>query len=62
MSWDVIVKSCSIIEQLKFVSARTNCYKTILDCAEHNVKFYEKCGFKLKEVQMVIYAETASKL
>ena len=27
------------------------CYKVILDCSEANVHFYEKCGFKKKEVQ-----------
>eukprot|EP01083_Nonionella_stella_P220259 788245_1 len=31
------------------------CYKTILDCADHNVAFYERCGFVTKENQMVIY-------
>ncbi len=29
------------------------CYKVILDCAEANVSFYEKCGLTRKEVQMV---------
>ena len=29
------------------------CYKVILDCAEANVPFYEKCGLTRKEVQMV---------
>lgn len=29
------------------------CYKVILDCAENNVAFYEKCGLTRKEVQMV---------
>ncbi|PNH12865.1 Glucosamine 6-phosphate N-acetyltransferase [Tetrabaena socialis] len=29
------------------------CYKVILDCAEANVAFYEKCGLTRKEVQMV---------
>ena len=29
------------------------CYKVILDCSDSNVKFYEKCGFQKKEVQMV---------
>lgn len=28
------------------------CYKVILDCADHNVGFYEKCGFHKKEVCM----------
>lgn len=31
------------------------CYKTILDCSQHNVGFYEKCGFKNNGVQMALY-------
>ncbi|CAK9179156.1 unnamed protein product [Ilex paraguariensis] len=31
------------------------CYKVILDCSVENTAFYEKCGFKQKEVQMVQY-------
>ncbi len=35
------------------VCKERGCYKVILDCAEHNVAFYEKCGLTKKEVQMV---------
>ncbi|KAL2903515.1 Glucosamine 6-phosphate N-acetyltransferase [Bienertia sinuspersici] len=31
------------------------CYKVILDCSAHYKAFYEKCGFKQKEIQMVKY-------
>lgn len=31
------------------------CYKVILDCSVENKAFYEKCGFKQKEIQMVKY-------
>ncbi|KAG2686607.1 hypothetical protein I3760_09G013600 [Carya illinoinensis] len=31
------------------------CYKVILDCSLENRAFYEKCGFKQKEIQMVKY-------
>ncbi|XP_021289764.1 glucosamine 6-phosphate N-acetyltransferase [Herrania umbratica] len=31
------------------------CYKVILDCSVDNKGFYEKCGFKQKEIQMVKY-------
>lgn len=31
------------------------CYKIILDCAQSNVSFYEKCGFQVKGTQMAIY-------
>ena len=50
-----------IIEQLKYISVKKNCYKVILDCAEHNIAFYEKCDFKRKEVQMVKYFPGKSK-
>ncbi|XVF07670.1 hypothetical protein REPUB_Repub06bG0159800 [Reevesia pubescens] len=36
--------------------ARTmGCYKVILDSSIDNKVFYEKCGFKQKEIQMVKY-------
>lgn len=31
------------------------CYKIILNCAEKNIKFYEKCGFSSKNVEMSLY-------
>ena len=31
------------------------CYKVILDCAEDNVSFYEKCEYRKKGVQMAYY-------
>lgn len=33
----------------------TGCYKVILDCSVDNKVFYEKCGFKQKEIQMAMY-------
>ena len=32
-----------------------NCYKVILNCSNKNIKFYEKCGFSNKNVEMVKY-------
>lgn len=32
-------------------------YKIILNCSEENKKFYEKCGFELKSLEMAIYYE-----
>jgi glucosamine-phosphate N-acetyltransferase len=43
------------MQVLKDIAAQCGCYKVILDCAEHNVKFYEKCGFLRKELQMAMY-------
>ncbi|KAK7847480.1 glucosamine 6-phosphate n-acetyltransferase [Quercus suber] len=31
------------------------CYKVILDCSLENKAFYEKCGFKQKDIQMIKY-------
>lgn len=44
-----------IIHALSRVAERMGCYKVILDCAEKNVAFYEKCGLVQKEIQMVKY-------
>ncbi|CAG8493939.1 8328_t:CDS:2 [Scutellospora calospora] len=44
-----------IIEQLKDIGSKVDCYKIILDCKEHNVPFYNKCGLERKEVQMAYY-------
>lgn len=35
-----------LIEQLSVISKENGCYKVILDCSQHNVGFYEKCGYK----------------
>ena len=44
-----------LINVLRELASINGCYKVILDCSDSNVKFYEKCGFKVKERQMVIY-------
>lgn len=44
-----------VIDQLVHIGTTLGCYKIILDCAEKNVDFYQKCGFQKKEVQMVAY-------
>ena len=44
-----------IVDALVEEARRAKCYKIILDCAEKNVQFYERCGFSKKELQMVIY-------
>ncbi|KAI9141156.1 acyl-CoA N-acyltransferase [Paraphysoderma sedebokerense] len=50
-----------IIDMLKHIGQAVGCYKIILDCAEKNVKFYEKCGFERKEVEMVWYIKGSNK-
>lgn len=44
-----------IIEHLVKEAKDHNCYKVILNCSPDNIKFYEKCGFACKNMEMSIY-------
>ena len=44
-----------IVDKLIMVAKDHKCYKIILNCSDKNVRFYEKCGFNRKDVQMVQY-------
>lgn len=44
-----------LINHLSEESKNLGCYKTILDCSDENVGFYEKCGYKKKGAQMAKY-------
>ena len=44
-----------MIDYLTGKARERNCYKVILNCAKHNILFYQKCGFKeTGEVEMRI--------
>ncbi|KAI0055283.1 glucosamine 6-phosphate N-acetyltransferase [Artomyces pyxidatus] len=45
-----------IILALLGISEAMGCYKTILNCSDANIPFYEKCGFAKKENEMAKYA------
>ncbi|CAG7848922.1 SubName: Full=Related to glucosamine 6-phosphate n-acetyltransferase {ECO:0000313/EMBL:CCA68354.1} [Serendipita indica DSM 11827] len=45
-----------VIQTLVALSEKAGCYKTILNCSDENIPFYEKCGFKKKENEMAKYA------
>ncbi|GKT36090.1 Glucosamine 6-phosphate N-acetyltransferase like protein [Aduncisulcus paluster] len=47
----------SLVHHLVGKARLLGCYKVILDCAEKNVKFYEKCGMKQKEKKMEVRFE-----
>lgn len=47
--------SIRLIEQLHHIAETAKCYKTILNCNEKNVQFYEKCQLKQTDVQMTRY-------
>ena len=42
-----------IINALTLISESHGAYKTILNCSDSNVPFYEKCGYARKENEMV---------
>jgi len=45
-----------VIQTLTNISEKVGCYKTILNCSDENIPFYEKCGFSKKENEMAKYA------
>ena len=46
-----------VVDALVAEARARGCYKIILNCSEGNVPFYERLGFKVKDVQMVIYLD-----
>jgi ribosomal protein S18 acetylase RimI-like enzyme len=46
-----------VVDKLVEEAKQAGCYKVILDCSEQNILFYERCGFKQKEIQMARYFE-----
>jgi len=51
-----------IIQTLVGISEGMGCYKTILNCSDKNIPFYEKCGFVKKENEMARYTPEKSRL
>ncbi|KAI0700327.1 acyl-CoA N-acyltransferase [Cytidiella melzeri] len=45
-----------VIQALTGISENSGCYKTILNCSDKNIPFYQKCGFEKKENEMAKYA------
>ena len=41
-----------IMRRLKEIAEKKECYKMVLICAEHNIPFYESCGFYKHQVGM----------
>lgn len=42
----------ALVQYLIDIAKKLGCYKVILNCAEHNIGFYEKCGFKKHDFGM----------
>jgi len=49
-----------IIQALNYISENSGAYKTILNCSDKNIPFYQKCGFEKKENEMAKYAPERS--
>jgi hypothetical protein len=45
------------LSRLTDMAIAAGCYKSILNCSEKNIGFYEKCGYKFKEVSMAKYLD-----
>jgi glucosamine-phosphate N-acetyltransferase len=41
-----------IILQLEKIAIKAGCYKLVLNCSEHNVRFYEKTGLEVHGISM----------
>ncbi|KAH9925810.1 acyl-CoA N-acyltransferase [Fomitopsis serialis] len=50
-----------IIQTLTGISENSGCYKTILNCSDSNIPFYQKCGYEKKENEMAKYAPERSR-
>lgn len=44
-----------LIQALTTLSETAGAYKTLLDCSDDNVAFYNKCGYEVKGVYMAKY-------
>jgi glucosamine-phosphate N-acetyltransferase len=49
-----------IIHALTEISKKVGCYKTTLVCADHNIPFYERCGFVKGQNEMVLHSQIAN--
>ena len=44
-----------LIKKLNDIAKKAGCYKVILDCKKELESFYEKSGYKSKNIQMSVY-------
>jgi glucosamine-phosphate N-acetyltransferase len=45
----------AVVDALFNVAKANDCYKIVLQCKEHNIKFYEKCGYEVSGVAMQMF-------
>lgn len=47
----------AIVDALFEIAKANGCYKVALQCKEHNVKFYEKCGYEVSGLAMQLFVK-----
>jgi glucosamine-phosphate N-acetyltransferase len=45
----------AVVDALFNLAKANDCYKIVLQCKEHNIKFYEKCGYEVSGVAMQMF-------
>ena len=45
----------AVVDALLSVAKDNGCYKVALQCKEHNINFYKKCGYEVSGVAMQIF-------
>ena len=47
----------AIVDALSNIAKVNGCYKVALQCKEHNVKFYKKCGYEVSGLAMQMFVK-----
>ena len=47
----------TLVRRLVALASQRGCYKVLLDCAPHNIQFYNKCGLEEHGAMMSQYLE-----
>ena len=51
-----------LVRQLVARSKADGDHRVILDCQEHNIAFYIRCGFHVRGAEMALYHDCIAKL
>ena len=54
-SWRGTGLGRTLVRRLVALAAQRGCYKAFLDCASHNIQFYNKCGLEEHGAMMCVY-------
>ena len=47
----------AVVDALLDIAKTTGCYKVALECKEHNLEFYKKCGYAVDGVAMKMFVK-----